>query len=410
MTARAIAAAAALVIAVGATAATAAAQTAPTTTAPTATSGASGITKTSIRVAGLGWSLQYGGADAGAKARFARANASGGVGGRTIDYLGVRDDSGVAANDAAAVTQLVTQDHVFAVVPTVTPVLAPDGLVAAGVPYVGWALSSAFCATQLGFGFSGCQTPPGSAVSSGAWGAALAKLVGGAPQSKSALVLSEGTDSGAFARKTLAAELAAAGFRVVTTDAALPVPPVGDYGALAGKLMTSDAGRAPDVVLAVGSYSNVILARSALAGAGFTGVFSDSIEYDPQLVASSQGSSVFLQTAPVESAGSTPSMQQLVDDVHKYAPGQLIDPSVIAGYLSADFFLQVMAKQPSNPTPASFTRTANKFVYRLAGVAGPTRFPAARTQPTPCGSLVQSNGTAYSVKVPYTCTKVVAVP
>jgi ABC-type branched-subunit amino acid transport system substrate-binding protein len=408
---RAIAVAAAVVIVVGALAATAGAQTPPSTTlAPTTTSVPTGITKTTVRVAGLGWSLQYGGADAGAKARFARANASGGVNGRTIDYVGFRDDGGVAANDAAAVTQLVTQDRVFAVVPAITPVLAPEGLVAADVPYVGWALSTGFCTTRLGFGFSGCQTPPGDAVSSGAWGAALAGLVGGAPRSKSALVLTEGTDSGAFARKALAAELAAAGFRVVTTDAALPVPPVGDYGALAGKLMTSDAGRAPDVVVTVGSYSNVILARSALAGAGFTGVFSDSIEYDPQLVASAQGAAVFLQTAAAESAATTPSMQQLVDDVHKYVPGQTIDPSVIAGYLSADLFLQVMAKQPENPTSASFVRAAEKLVYRLAGVAGPTRFPAARTRPTPCGTLVQSDGTAYVVKVPYTCTKVVRVP
>jgi hypothetical protein len=104
-------------------------------------------------------------------------------------------------------------------------------------------------------------------------------------------------------------------------------------------------------------------------------------------------------------------MQQLVDDVHKYAPGQTIDPSVIGGYLSADFFLQVLAAQPKNPTPAAFARAAGSFTYQLSGVAGPTRFPRARTQPTSCGSLVQSNGTAYTVKVPYTCTKkVVPVP
>jgi ABC-type branched-subunit amino acid transport system substrate-binding protein len=409
---RALVVAVSVLVALGALATAVGAQTTPSTTAPAPSSTRqSGITKTSVRVGGLGWTLQYGGADAGAKARFARANADGGVNGRSIDYIGMRDDGGNAATDAAAVTQLVTQDRVFAVVPAVTPVLAADGLGSAKVPYVGWALSTGFCTTGLGFGFSGCQTPPGGAVASGAWGAALAQLVGGGTPQKSALVLGEATDSGTFARRSLSADLAAAGFQVVNSDVTLPVPSVGDYGAIAAKIMVANAGRAPDVVVAVGSYSNVLLVRTALAAAGFAGVFSDSLEYDPQLVASAQGAAVFLQTAPVESASSTPAMQRLVDDVHKYAPGQTIDPSVIAGYLSADFFLQVLAKQPKNPTPSSFARTAAGFTYSLSGVVGPTRFPAAQTQPIPCGSLVQSNGTAYTVKVPYTCAKkLVPVP
>jgi ABC-type branched-subunit amino acid transport system substrate-binding protein len=409
---RALVIVAAVLVALGGLATAVGAQTAPSTTAPVPTSTRPlGITKTSVRVGGLGWALQYGGADAGAKARFARANAEGGVNGRSIDYVGMRDDGGNPAADAAAVTQLVTQDHVFAVVPAVTPVLAADGLASAKVPYVGWALSTGFCTTGLGFGFSGCQTPPNDAVASGAWGAALAQLVGNGGPQKSALVLSEATDSGTFARRSLAADLAAAGFQVVNSDATLPVPSVGDYGAIAGKVMVAAAGHAPDVVVAVGAYSNVLLARTALAAAGFAGVFSDALEYDPQLVASAQGAAVFLQTAPVESASSTPGMQHLVDDVHKYAPGQTIDPSVIAGYLSADFFLQVLAKQPKNPTPASFARTAAGFTYSLNGVVGPTRFPTAQTQPIPCGSLVQSNGNAYTVKVAYACAKkVVPVP
>ena len=47
--------------------------------------GGSGVTATSIKVAGVGDSFVYGGADIGAKARFQRANDAGGVRGRTID-------------------------------------------------------------------------------------------------------------------------------------------------------------------------------------------------------------------------------------------------------------------------------------------------------------------------------------
>jgi len=35
------------------------------------------------------------------------------------------------------------------------------------------------------------------------------------------------------------------------------VPAVGDFGGLAKKVMASNSGKAPDVVLAVGSYSNI---------------------------------------------------------------------------------------------------------------------------------------------------------
>ena len=54
-------------------------------------------------------------------------------------------------------------------------------------------------------------------------------------------------------------------------------------------------------------------------------------------------------------------------------------------------------------------KAANKLTYKVANTVGPTKFPAAHTQPTPCGSLVQSDGVAFKVKVPYTCGKVVAV-
>jgi hypothetical protein len=45
----------------------------------------------------------------------------------------------------------------------------------------------------------------------------------------------------------------------------------------------------------------------------------------------------------------------------------------------------------------------------VADTVGPTVFPAAHTLPTPCGALVSSTGTAYAVKVPYTCGRVVAI-
>lgn len=381
--------------------------TTPQSTTPPATTGA-GLTATSVRVGGLGWALAYGGADVGARARFGRANAAGGVNDRTIEYVGFHDDGGDPVASKAAAARLVAE-NVFAVVPAVTPALEPSDLVAANVPYFGWALSSDFCKSKVGFGFNGCVLPPAGSVTSGAWGQLVAEALGGSGLGKAAVVLTENTESGAYALRSLTADVEGAGFTVALGEQGLPVPAVGDYGGLANRVMTANAGKPPEVVFAVGSYSNVLLARTALNAAGYTGVFTDSIEYEPQRVASAAGAMVFLQTAPVESAATLPAMQQLVDDVRSVAPAQPIDQAVIAGYLSADLFVQVLGQRPRRLSSTTFIRAANRFVYDVPGVVGPTKFPKARTNPTPCGSLVQSDGVAFQVKVPYKCAKLVPV-
>jgi hypothetical protein len=103
-------------------------------------------------------------------------------------------------------------------------------------------------------------------------------------------------------------------------------------------------------------------------------------------------------------------MQQLVTDVQKVAPGTPIDQSVVAGYWSADLFLAAVQKAGKKLTPAALVKAANaKFTYEVENTVGPTTFPAAHSLPTPCGALVVSNGTAYAVKVPYTCGRVVPI-
>src|SRR5439155_4536243 len=170
-----------------------------------------------------------------------------------------------------------------------------------------------------------------------------------------------------------------------------------------------DSGKPPDVVFAIGAYSDMIGLRGALGDAGYQGTFTDALEYAPQLAAGAAGTLVFVPNAPVESADATAPMRQLVDDVHKVAPNQVVDESVVKGYLSADLFLQILNQRPNNLTRATFLAAANRFSFEIPDVAGPTKFPRAHREPTPCGSLVHSDGLAFSVKVPYTCGSVVAV-
>jgi len=382
------------------------ATSAPATSAPV---GTRAVTATSITVGGLGYSFLYGDADIGAKARFQRANDAGGVNGRTIDYLGFTDDGGDPNLGTQAATKLVEQDHVFAVVPTITPDLSSAKyLVQQKVPYFGWALSSNFCGNAYGFGFSGCLVSKG--VTSNAWGVLVAKAFGAAKGGKSAAILAENTSSGRYQLTSLRAALRSAKLEVVYGKASLAVPATPDYGAVLEEVLASNGGQAPDSVFVVGNISNVLGVQQALRAAGFIGVFTNQLEYAPELVAPSGGAFVMLQTAPTESADSNPAIAQMVADVQKAAPGQPITQGVMAGYWSADLFLAAVKKAGKRLTTASLLKAANtKFTYKVKNTVGPTRFPAAHSRPTPCGALVTSNGTAYAVNVPYTCGAVVPV-
>jgi ABC-type branched-subunit amino acid transport system substrate-binding protein len=382
--------------------------TSPSSTSAPAAGAARGVTATTIKVGGLGYSFLYGGADIGAKARFQRANDAGGVNGRTIDYSGFTDDGGDPNNGTTAAKKLVEQDGVFAVVPTVTPDLAASSyLVDQKVPYFGWALSSNFCGNRYGFGFTGCPVP--EHATSNAWPTLLAKTFPNGASGHTVGIVAENTPTGKYDVAALSAAAKSAKFKVTYAAMPLGTPATPDYGPAAQAVLTSNAGKAPDAVFVLGGTSNVLGMQQALTAANFAGTVTNQIEYAPNLVAPAVNATVFTQTAPVETADNA-AMKQLVADVQKVAPDQPIDQSVVAGYWSADLFLAALQKAGKKLTSAALVKAANaKFTYEVADTVGPTTFPAAHSLPTPCGALVTSNGTAYAVKVPYTCGRVVPV-
>jgi ABC-type branched-subunit amino acid transport system substrate-binding protein len=380
------------------------------TTPTTAAKGAvRGVTPTTITVAGLGTSALYGDAAVGAKARFDRANAEGGVNGRTIVFSGITDDGGDPAANKAAIEKLTGGD-VFAVVPTVSADLAgANDLVNAQMPYFGWALSSDFCGNGFGFGFSGCIAASG--VTSNIWGLVVKKsFTSPNPSGNTAAILTDDSPAGRYALRSTTSDLKAAGLEVTYGKAVLPVPSAGDFAPVIKDALVSNGGKPPRAFFVVGSYSSITGVQQALRDGGYFGTFTNLMQYDPNLVAEAAGASVFVQTAPVEVAANNAAMKQLVADVQKAAPDQAINQSVVAGYLSADMFLAAVKKTGKDLTAGRLVTAANKkFTYELPGVAGPTKFPAAHSVPTPCGSLVRSDGTTFKILTPYTCGKVVKV-
>jgi hypothetical protein len=222
--------------------------------------------------------------------------------------------------------------------------------------------------------------------------------------------VAENTPSGEYDVGALSAAATSAQFTIAYAKTSLTAPATPDYNAVAKEVLASKQGTSPDAVFVLGSASNVVGMQQALTANGFLGLFTNQIQYSPNLVAPAVGAIVYTQTAPTETVTANAAMQQLVTDVQKVAPDQPIDQSVLAGYWSADLFLAAVQKAGKRLTTASLEKAANKkFTYVVPDTVGPTTFPAAHSLPTPCGALVSSSGTAYVVKVPYTCGRVVPI-
>src|SRR5262249_44973449 len=81
----------------------------------------------------------------------------------------------------------------------------------------------------------------------------------------------------------------------------------------------------------------------------------------------------------------------------------LIGQPELAGYYSADMFVQMLKKVGPNLTPEAFRQVAASFTYEVPGVVGPTYYPAGYQVGAPCGELVYSDGTKWTIAVPYAC-------
>jgi ABC-type branched-subunit amino acid transport system substrate-binding protein len=375
--------------------------------------GARGVSGDSIKIGGLTDANQPE-AIAGAKAAFDAANAGGGVNGRTFDYVSEQNDSGDVSKSLALGKQLVQQDGVFAVVPVMTPnaANAEAFFEQQHVPFFGWGINTGFFDNAYGFAFTGAIVPPPPVKSAGStWGDLISQLYknqgdSSGAKGKTAAVISEDNDSGKTGAKVIGASAKYAGMKVVYQKAAIPAPPatVGDYSPFVQEFMTANDGQPVDVAFIVTSFTNVIGLSRALVAAGFPGILTNAVAYDPRIVSAAQGQTVFTQFSVPEAAPDNPNMQKVVDTLEQYLPSdQQITQGVLAGYFSADFFIKAVKKTGKNLTPEALAKAAAKMTYQIKNVVGPTTYPSAFKYGAPCGTLVQSDGTAYSVPVKYAC-------
>ncbi|WP_219460638.1 ABC transporter substrate-binding protein [Nonomuraea rhizosphaerae] len=376
--------------------------------------GTAGVTGTSVKVGGVltktsasGYSTKD--AEIGAKARFERANAEGGVHGRKIEFVGAEDDGQDAAKGDAAAKKLVQKDQVFALVPVHAPNFGGAAfLEQQGVPWFGWATGPQWCGTKTGFGYNGCLAPKPGAGSQTWWGRQMADLLGGA-SGKSVYVQTTDSSGSKYGGTTISQSFQAAGFDLVGLNSGLPAAaPPPDWLPYVDKIMTSDGGRPPDIVVSIiaGTKFNVGL-YSALKRAGYKGVLTDATSYDAAILkdpASAQaleGVVAAPMFEPFES--SAPEIAKLRADVEKVAPGTTLTQHLAIGYWAADIFLDMLQKTGKDLTREKFLATGNgSYAYQNAGF-GQVQYPKDHTEPNGCGALVKLVGGAFQVAKSMKC-------
>ncbi|MEX0665926.1 MAG: ABC transporter substrate-binding protein [Acidimicrobiia bacterium] len=383
-----------------------------------------GITDDEVLVGGLGPAFPFKdfGGETGVLARFEQENQNGGVNGRELSYVGWGDDANSADTNLAEARRLVEQEGVAALV----PVLSPNYLAAAEyaeqqhVPAFGWGISLGFCETKYAFGFSGCLTPaPPVKVASNTWGSLIDQAFKDQGEAKgadgkTAAVISEDNDSGRSGKVVIVATAEAVGMEIVYDESSLPPPdpaPVSDFSPYVTELMTSNDGEPPDVIFLVISQDNLQGGfQLALNDAGFDGIATNAVLYSPLATNLVEGGSVLTQFSTPEAAADVPAVQEFLDAVEAVAPGEAINQPTIAGYLAADMFIEALKKAGKNPTPEKIQKAAAKMTYGIDGFVGPTKYPKGFKAGTPCGQLVASDGTEWTIQVPFQCFTNIKLP
>lgn len=373
-----------------------------------------GVTADSVKVGGIvsmtsasGYSKKA--TDLGAKARYMRANAEGGINGLKIDYIGAEDDGQDPAKNLAAARKLVQQDKVFAIAPMSSVTFTgADFLEQEKVPTFGWGTLPSFCGPKYIYGFNGCLVPtPGGTINQ-TWPEGIGQILGGAA-GKSVAIIANDSDAGKFGVRTFQQGFASAGFKVSYAKASVPGTAVpSDWSAYVKEILESNDGKAPDAVVSVMQTPNNIGLFTSLKRSGYKGLLSDPTDYDPGLLAKDatkqalDGVHVLLQFEPFESTN--PKMAQFKADI-KAASGGLDVPlnmHMMTGYMSADLFVSIAQKAGKGLTVESFQAAAQGF-SDTDTLVGNRAEPKGQKDSFGCGALVQLKNGAYEVSVPFKC-------
>jgi ABC-type branched-subunit amino acid transport system substrate-binding protein len=231
-----------------------------------------------------------------------RANREGGINGRKIKYVGIKDDGSDAGRDLDVTRQIVSQG-VFALAPVVSQVFLPqssDYLSQNQVPFVGWGFMPGFCGNKFGYGFNGCligDTYINSALTDPVLDTFAAKS--GKRISDIRVAIQAGDDiTGKSGSKQYADNVKRRGAHVVYNEQNIPIDTqTTDYSPFARAVVASK----PDVVYASVRFADVVGLTSALRQAGFQGPVVNFVTYVPGILTAQPGLATALEGSWVNS-------------------------------------------------------------------------------------------------------------
>ena len=365
-----------------------------------------------ITIAGLGFAQTFGDAGTGAAARFQAANENKEVKGYTFDYKELADDKNDPNTALAEARRLVTQDGVLAIVPAVSVVTPSDFLTQQQIPWFGVGYDTTYCPESgTGFGISafGCLIPTNpKRVPGTQWTLLKKQLATKGIANPTLALLGTDTTSGKDSVQSGASAAEGAGFKVVYAKGAFPGPPavVGDYSPYSQALLTSNGGKAPDVIYTSIAPTSALGLTSLLNSSGYTGTFLSPF-YSPLLLTALKGAYVFVQFAGFEA--DSPGIKTMNDTIAAFKPGTKPSLALAAGYFSADQFIAAVKaslKTSKTLTSASVQKAAAKMTYQIKDTVGPTKFPDSfKTPNKSCATLeYDADGTSFEIVQPFFCT------
>jgi ABC-type branched-subunit amino acid transport system substrate-binding protein len=367
-----------------------------------------GITDDSVRVGGLvtasgPTTALYGDTAAGAQARFERANAEGGVHGRTIDYVGTEDDGLEPSRQVDAARRLV-EEEVFAVVPLGSTVPAwTDVFCEAVVPAFGWGTTPAWCNTTIGFGITGCLVNSDLTYNSLGIGPFVELLEG---TDNTVAMIGIDSENARLGMTRFTETFERAGVEVVYAENILSAAePIVDPSPVVNEIMTSNDGGPPAMVYQVIDFANTSAITQGLVAAGFEGKLVNAVGYDPRLAGFEgfEGSFTTLQWAPFESTD-VEFVEQMNADFDEYAPELNRGLPSAAGYIAADMFLTALQDAGPDLSVDSFLETLNGgWTYSTPAFRGETRYPENHVLGVPCSNVVQLQAGEFSAVTPIIC-------